>query len=97
MNESINIEGLDKAELLAALYNGSRAQGLGLLHFTPDAMTAEEARATLAKQDYFDYHKGRVMKISLAAEAKTLDQWGYDRDNGQGSVQRIVDSLRAKA
>ena len=40
-NEKIDISGLDKADVLAALYNNSRPLGLGFLHATPEDMTHE--------------------------------------------------------
>lgn len=42
-------------------------------------------------QNYFDYLHGRVMKIDLAGDE--LDPWAYDRDNGQGAAQEVVNSL----
>jgi hypothetical protein len=49
-------------------------------------MTYEQAEDILSKSHdkYFDYLKGRVMKIDLSGEM--MDTWLYDRDNGQGSV-----------
>ena len=34
----------NKAETLAKLYNASKPQGLGLLHYTPEEMTVAEAQ-----------------------------------------------------
>lgn len=87
----IDISGIDKAKLLAALYNNSKPLGLGFRHFDPKLMTDDEAAKLLEDQAYFDYLKGRVMKVNLAGDE--LDPWGYDRDNGQGSLQKIVDGL----
>lgn len=92
MSDEISLIGLDKAKLLAALYNGSRPLGRGLLHFDPTPMTVAEARNLLKKVTKFDYLKGRVMKVDLSGDF--LDPWGYDRDNGEGAAQRVVDSLR---
>lgn len=88
----INIQGLNKAEVLAALYNASRPQGLGFLHFNPTAMTKEEAEKILNNHSpYFDYLAGRVMKISLASNE--LDERLYDRDNGPGAALRALEEL----
>lgn len=66
-------------------------------------MTREEAAEWLAKATreypngrtsiYFDYLKGRVMKVELAGD--DVDPWLYDRDNGQGAFARVIDELRA--
>ena len=89
----MNIAGLDKAEVLAALYNGSKQQGLGFLHERgATGMTVEDAREELKNGHYFDYLHGRVMKISL--DEDEVQTWGYNRDNGDGAAERIIESLR---
>ncbi len=98
----INIAGLDKAEVLAALYNRAQALGMGLLHYDPTPMTPEEAKEILdgticdlspgAKNyPFFDYLKGRVMKVNIAGEE--LDERLYDRDNGTGAAFRALEQL----
>ena len=91
----IDITGLDKADVLAALYNNSRPQGLGFLQFNPAPMTTEEARAELAAGTYFDYLHGRVMKIDLAAD-DFFEERLYDRDLGEGAARRVINELRSK-
>ena len=94
----MNIEGLDKAEVLAALYNGSRQQGMGFLQTRgAEGMTVEQAREELASNErgYFDYLHGRVMKISLRGEE--LNTALYNRDNGQGAAESIIEDLRSNA
>lgn len=91
----MDIKGLDKAEVLAALYNGSRQQGMGFLHSRGShGMTVEQAREELKETSYFDYLHGRVMKIAL--DGDELETRLYDRDNGQGAAEKIIAALRAK-
>ncbi len=91
----IDISGMDKAEVLAALYNGSRQQGMGFLHSRGTSeMTVEQAREELKRDSYFDYLNGRVMKIGL--DSDDLETRLYDRDNGVGAAERIIEKLRAK-
>lgn len=81
----INIAKKDKAEVLAKLYNASNPQGMGFIHYDPAPMTVEQARKLLdGGQTYFDYLKGRVMKVDLSGD--TLDPALYDRDNGHGAA-----------
>jgi hypothetical protein len=94
----MNIAGLDKAEVLAALYNGSRQQGMGFLQTRgAEGMTVEQAREELANNErlYFDYLHGRVMKISLRGDE--LNTALYNRDNGQGAAEAIIEALRSNA
>jgi hypothetical protein len=96
--KEINIKDLDKAAVLAALYNNSRPLGMGLLHFDPKPMTVEEAREIMTKGstvDYckaqttsFDYLNGRVMKVNLSGSA--FNPWGYDRNNGEGAALKAL-------
>lgn len=94
MSDSIDIKGLDKAVLLAALYNNSKPLGLGFLQADPKPMTPEEAACHIAREGLrFDYLKGRVMKVNL--EGDSLDPWGYDRDLGEGHAASVVENLKA--
>jgi len=58
-------------------------------------MGVDEAREILnsTEDKYFDYLNGKVMKLSLKSDDE-FDEWGYDRDNGQGSAQRAISELR---
>lgn len=89
----ININGLDKAEVLMSLFNGSRQQGMGFFDDRGSAnMTIEKARELISFRCDFDYLYGRVMKIDLSGD--TLNPWLYDRDNGEGAAEEIINKLR---
>ena len=90
----VNIKGLSKAAVLAALYNTSKPLGMGFLQYNPKPMTEEEAAELLNKSNCFDYLYGRLMKIDLKSDDE-FNEWGYDRDLGSGSAQRAIDLLRA--
>jgi len=105
--KKVSIRGLDKAAVLAALYNASHPQGMGFLHADPNPMTVEEAQKLLKAGDdtaqmfgirlhgddfYFDYVKGRVLKVDLSADE--FNPWGYDRDNGEGAAEAAISTLR---
>jgi|ERR1019366_93945 hypothetical protein len=100
----IDIKGIDKAELLAALVNGARPQGMGFLHDTGTPMTKEEAQKWIdsgrahgsgvpaTKPLRFDYVHGRPIKSDIGGDE--LDPRLYDRDQGQGAAEKVVASLR---
>lgn len=74
----INISKLNKAEVLSALYNKSKQQGMGFLHARgQQPISASEAAELLQTQTRFDYLHGRVMKVNLAGDE--FDPWGCDR------------------
>ncbi len=91
----VDIKGLDKAEVLLALYEGSHVQGMGFLQAIP-SYTLEQAKVDYeeSRDKYFDYHYGRVMKVDLSGDS--FESALYDRDLGAGAAQRVIDNLRAK-
>ena len=91
----IDISGLSKSSVLAALYNNAKPQGIGLLHYEQKDMTDDEAQKLLDTGNrYFDYVKGRVMKVELSCDY--LDPRLYDRDNGKGSAEYVINELKEK-
>lgn len=109
MSTTTDISGLDKAELLAALYNHAVPQGMGFLQATPGDMTKEEAEAILkngtsdyvvpfsnsSNHLYFDYVKGRPLKVDLSQDEMRTDL--YNRDQGPNAAESVIESLRANA
>jgi hypothetical protein len=86
----VDIKGLDKARVLKALYEHSKGQGMSFLD--PEygsQITTEECREILKGQVFFDYFRGRVMKVNLASDTE-FDGRLYDRDNGQGAAELAV-------
>jgi hypothetical protein len=88
---NINIKGLEKAKILAALYNTAK---LVIPSATkPGIMTEEEAQKIIdAGKTRIEYIYGRIMKIDITGD--DIDPWGYDRDNGEGAVAKIVQEVR---
>lgn len=84
-----------KPKLLTALYNAAKPLGMGFLHYDPTPMTITEAEQILAEANerqrghvYFDYLKGRVMKLDFSGD--TLNFRLYDRDNGEGRGEWVA-------
>lgn len=94
MSDTINISGLDKAEVLAALFNASRQQGLGVLDLSgASPMTVDDARRYTSQggDQRYDYLLGRVMKVDLSGDQ--LRTALYDRDNGPGAAAEALEPL----
>lgn len=94
----VSIEGLDKAEVLLALYNASHVQGMGFLaavdHYgIEDARKdIEEMKTTFNGRLYFDYLHGRVIKTDISGDE--FDPYLFDRDNGEGAAEKAIETLR---
>lgn len=89
----IDVSKIPPARVLAALYNASRPQGFGFMHFTPEDMTEARAEKLIGNQGpaYFDYIDGRVMKVEIGGA--TIDPRLYDRDNGPGAAARAIATI----
>lgn len=90
--KAIDISTLDRASVLAALYNASRPLGMGFMQFDPKPMQPSEAAELLKHHTYFDYLKGRVMKLDFKGNLLRVDL--YDRDNGDGAAQRAIEAMQ---
>ena len=89
----VDISGLDKAEVLYALYNSSHYQGISFLGMVNN-YTLEDCRKDFeeSKSKYFDYLHGKVIKVNLSGD--NFDPFLYDRDCGEGAAQEAIDKLR---
>jgi hypothetical protein len=100
MDGMIDIAGLDKAEVLAALFNASKQQGMGFFDTSGAGwMSVDDARKCIDVvtdsdgEIYFDYLRGRVMKVELSGDQ--LNPRLYDRDNGRGAADAALAGLVA--
>ena len=85
----LDIKGLDKAEVLKALYDSSHVQGMGFLQTVPEGtVTVQHCRELLKHDTYFDYLYGRVLKVDLSGDE--FDERLYERDNDPGSAGRAL-------
>jgi hypothetical protein len=102
MGDEISYDGIDEAELVHALYHGTRPLGMGYLH-NNERLAIEDVRAALANYNadkgriHIDYFSGRPLKVTLNRETKTFSPRLYDRDAGTGEAARIVGELRRGA
>lgn len=97
----VDIKGLDKAEVLHALWHASHSQGLSFLGVKGN-FTIERARELINSREdrhendqyrlYFDYVDGHVIKCNLTGD--TFDERLFDRDCGEGRAQIAIDELR---
>ena len=95
-SECVDASDIPLGLLLAALYNHSRPVGMGLLKADARVMSEAAADAHLQSgKTYFDYLKGRPLKVQLRDPA-CINPHGFDRDNGgRGALLRIVEGMRA--
>lgn len=92
----VNIEGLNKADVLAALYNdASKPLGIGWNHYTQEDMSREEAQFLLDHHKEFGYLNGRVIKVNLSSDV-SFDDRLYDQNIGDGAAQSVVNKLRSR-
>lgn len=95
----ISIEGLDKGQVLAALYNSASIAGRQNLNANAARgfvdMTAEHARKLLNRNQRarFETIHGRAVKVVLSGTE--FDERWYDLGNGErGLAARVIENLR---
>lgn len=97
----IDITGLDEAEVIAALHNGTQPLGMGMLH-NIGRISVERVREEIKDAPRingclsFDYYHGRPLKVRVG-EGKLHNAWLYDRDAGEGAAADIIAELRSRA
>lgn len=103
--DMIEITGLDRNVVLAALCNNTPPLGMGAMN--PKAMEkitaddcAKEFEGRIERNDVFsfDYVFGRPVKVNFVTEgdkAYIARVRLYDRDAGQGMAQKVISELRA--
>jgi hypothetical protein len=88
----INIQNLNKADVLAVLYNASKHVGRSFLHpYNQDPMTKQEAQILLSSKQSFDNIKGHILKIDLSGSI--LDTTLYNFYNGKGAAEKALKGL----
>jgi hypothetical protein len=93
-SETVDISGIDKAVLLASLYNAARS-GAAALNDNVRLMTPEDAARLLEAQGgslYFHMIDDRVIRLDLGRN--WINTSGYDEAHGAGRVAQIVRALR---
>ena len=91
----VDIKGLDKAEVLHALWRHSHPQGLSFLGLSPEGFTLQKARDLIKERLknntglYFDYVEGHVIKCNLYGDY--FDEFLYDRDCGPGAAEEAAE------
>lgn len=88
----IDITGLDKVSVFMALYYASHTPGFEQLPTVP--LRKEVASNLLEVKPRQEYLYGHVIKIDFSGN--TIDPRQYDRENGAGATQRVIDELKAK-
>lgn len=92
VSNSVSIQGLSKAKVLAALFNASKQQGLGRMDMSGVSEMTEEDAGTLVEDGlHFDYLRGRVLKVDLAEDE--FNPRLYDRDNGPGAAAAAIATI----
>ena len=105
--QMVDISGLDKAAVLATLFNASPPGGMGFIQarFGPSIMTVEDAQQVIndGGTDDLGYNRGKLRfgwlfgrPLGVDLNGGELNPWGFDPVNGgTGTAKRFIDDLRA--
>jgi hypothetical protein len=93
-------KGLEKAEVLRALWNDSKPIGLGIINPQVKAgdMTLAQARDIIreSKVLFFDYGNGKCVQVDLT-HPEGFDETVYDRTLSAGAAHRAIEELKVTA
>jgi hypothetical protein len=93
---SVDISGIDKALLLAALTAYARGRGISCVyaatHRRPDMDQVRQDIASRSGDLRFDTYLGRMIHADISSDA--VDPTGYDRVNDRGAFAHVVAALR---
>lgn len=95
-DRTVSIAGLDKAQVLEALWKGASVSSHPILAVlaadNPRPSKQELVQALSGRGAYVDYLRGRSIKCAFNEDQVNVSL--YDRDNGQGRFAEIVGQLR---
>jgi hypothetical protein len=92
---TIDITGIPKEALKRALWENSKVASFFRMNSEiPPEYNKNQAIEAVNNKKGIDYFCGRVIKTNLSLD--NVSPWGYDRDNGAGAFQRIVDDVKKK-
>ncbi len=96
MAENVDISGLDKVDLLEALWNnadpGCDLWILNSAHSAPSF--SRDGKEMAAVKRYIDCFNGRCIKTDISGDSANPNH--YDRDWGQGAFRSVVDEMRVR-
>lgn len=90
MTDTITLTKGTAPQALAALYNASQVQDMGIFQSVIGTMTELEAQAALDHSVYVDYLHGKVIKVGFETNELRLDL--FNRDNGPGAAQVALEA-----
>ena len=83
---------VSKQNALEAMWRNSKtAPFFAMNGNSPSSLNHNELSKAL-RTDYVDYLCGRVIKTNFR-NYPTVGTLGYDRDNGKGALQKVINSL----
>lgn len=91
----IDIRGIEKVALLAALYNAARPGASDVFNTRTAPMTGSEAQDIINRTKgplCFSHVKGRALMVNITGDA--LDAAKYDEKNGKNAAKEVVARLR---
>ena len=91
---TLNIKGLDKAEVFRALFNSAKVQRPGFFHNLQDNISLEKAQKAVAHRTHFRSYRGRILNINITGSY--LETRFYDQENGPGAAEKALSRLLAK-
>ena len=91
---SINIEGIDRKKLLTEMWKNAPIASFFVFRGIPAPPLDPGELEDACNNEYIDYMCGRPIKTRFNSETNIISVGGYNRDAGEGVLERIVEELR---
>jgi hypothetical protein len=90
---SIDIKGIDRKKLLIEMWKNAPIASFFMFSGIPAPPLEESELEDACNNKYIDYMCGRPIK-TMFDETNIISVGGYNRDAGEGALERIVEKLR---
>ena len=100
MENIIDVTGVDLVKFVQEVYNLSKPQGMGLIHFTPEPLSDSDAAQVIEQSTNndsielsLDYVKGRACKMVIFKDGDKRyiqDTWF---DHGSGLLEQLLKNI----
>ena len=91
----IDVTNIDKVELVKAVYELSRPQGMGMMHFDPAPLTTKDVQSMIRPDGTIrlDYVKGRACKVTTTREGERFFFQAPWYDHTDEQLYKLLDAF----
>lgn len=90
----VDISGLDKRDVLRALFQVAQPHNYSWLKYDADDVLPNEQADRIVREGYADYVAGRSVKVHISKRSREIDVARFNKSSGAEAGQRAIARLR---